>query len=91
MNPTIPAFEGHPPVCKCLLANGAEVNTETPKEWYTALMFGTIAGMTKVTGYFPVYPSNPSPLSHPYLTPLSHPSHPIAAPVSEVHSQAVLC
>jgi len=41
------AFEGHPAVCKCLLDNGAEVNTETPKEWYTALMFGTIAGRAR--------------------------------------------
>jgi ankyrin repeat protein len=43
-NKIFPAYNGHTEMCSLLLDQGAEVDKETTKDYFTALMLATLAG-----------------------------------------------
>ena len=42
----ISAYNGHTDMCSLLLDQGAEVDKETTKDYFTALMLATLAGIS---------------------------------------------
>ena len=47
----IPAYNSHGKMCTLLIENGAEVDKETTKDYFTALMHATLAGCTMYTNF----------------------------------------